>query len=492
MSGRARPFPIGALLLALTIGLGSGCAAPFLVSSRTDATLFPRPPRDSITFWGHASVYLDIGGFGIVTDPVFGPRYSPFNKRVIAAPPPESYDRAGIVLISHAHQDHLQPGTLRRFPRSALILCPVPAATYLHSVPQRVRSMRPGDTCSFAGGRIIAVPADHPGGRRSRTPHDDGRALGYVIETSKITIYYSGDTRYFWGFGRIGALYGPDVAILNVNSHLSPVDALYATSALGAARAIAVHFGAYGGRAGGNGRRWHAEFLRLAGPMAHDLRVGESVALDSLPVRPKSRVNASAWSIGPREPAAEGPRSDIRDRLLTRSGRVLAVPDPSVAGIARFAELEPGLFRGGKPSDEAIHRLREQGVRSIVNLRHDDRERRAAEAQGLRYFEIPLHAGLLGSSEPTEEEIRKFIALATDPGNRPLFFHCWRGRDRTGVMAALYRIEIDRWPADDAIEEMEAFGASGFYDDLFRPVYRARDRERAAPARQGRDAPATP
>ncbi|HET9952011.1 MAG TPA: MBL fold metallo-hydrolase [Candidatus Eisenbacteria bacterium] len=467
-------LPIGALFLALTVTLGSGCAAPFLVSSRTDAAIFPRPPHDSITFWGHASVYVDIGGVGIVTDPVYGPSYSPFHARRIPAPPPESYDRAAIVLISHAHQDHLQPETLERFPPGALILCPEPSARYLRSVHQRVRPMRPGDTCSFVGGRIIAVPADHPGGRRSTSPHDDGRALGYVIEAPTVTVYYSGDTRYFWGLERIGDLYSPDVAVLNVNRHLPPVDALLATSSLGATRAIAIHEGAYGGRAGANGKRWHAEFLELAGPLARDLRVGESVALGDLPARVKSTTGVRPWSIAAKRPAAEVPSFGIHDRLLTRSGRILAAPDPSVAGIAHFAEMEAGLFRGGRPSDDAIHNLRRRGVRSIVNLRHDDHERSLAEAAGFRYFEIPLRVGLLGSAEPTEEDVRRFLDLATDPANRPLFFHDRRGRGGTGVMAAFYRIELDRWPADDAIEEMEAFGSDGVRDDILRDVDRDR------------------
>ena len=39
--------------------------------SRTQPQLFPAPPRDAITFWGHACVYIDVDGVGVVTDPVF-------------------------------------------------------------------------------------------------------------------------------------------------------------------------------------------------------------------------------------------------------------------------------------------------------------------------------------------------------------------------------------------------------------------------------------
>ena len=464
------------LLAWLMIALGPGCAPALFVSQRSDPILYSEPSRGAVTFWGHASVYVDIAGFGIVTDPVFGSRYSPFNGRRIPKPPPSAYDQTDVILISHAHQDHLQPSTLARFPESAVILCPEPSEKYVCGLGPKVQVMRPGDEFPIPGGRIVAVPADHAGGRYARKPLPDGRALGYVIETPRITIYYSGDTDYFWGIEQVGAILRPDLAILNVNAHLRPADALRATLALGASRVIPAHVGAYGGRAAGRGRQWQKEFIRLAGALALPLRVGESVALDSIAVRPKRHGSNSRWMEQGDEPRAMIARSGFLDRLETTSGRILALPDPAAVGISRFAEMEAGLFRGAKPNDAGIRYLKARGFRSVISLRRDGDERRKVEALGLRYFEIPLHAGLFGSTEPTDEEIRTFLSLLADSANRPAFFHCRHGRDRTGAMAALYRIRVDQWPAEDAIEEMRAFGASRFYKDLYRPVYACRER----------------
>lgn len=469
-------------LAALLIASGSGCAPALFVHQRPDPNLYPTPRHDTLTFWGHASVYIDIAGYGIVTDPVFGPRYSPFNGRRIPKPPPSAYDRTRIILISHAHQDHLQPSTLAGFPKQALIVCPEPSAKYVRGLGPKVRVVRPGDEVPFPGGMIVAVTADHPGGRYGRKPRADGGALGYVIATPERTIYYSGDTEYFWGIEEVGRKYRPDLAILNVNAHLPPADALAAALALGATRVVPVHVGAYGGRAAKRGRAFHAEFDRLAGSLALPLRVGESLDLDRIDARPHPAGPLPSWVADAEPPRGGWGGSPFLDRLVTRSGYPLAITDPGAVGIRRFAEVAPALFRGSKPDDAGLRYLRSHGVRSVVSLIRGDEERREVERLGMKYYEIPLHAGIFGSSEPTEEEIGRFLDLIADSANRPVFVHCRHGKDRTGVMTALYRIRVEHWPAEDAIEEMRAYGASRLYKDLYRPIYAVREREVASRA----------
>jgi L-ascorbate metabolism protein UlaG (beta-lactamase superfamily) len=259
---------------------------PRFESPRLDPDLYAEPPGEAVTFWGHACVYIDVRGRGIVTDPVFGRRYSPLNGRRIPSPPPNAYEQTRVILISHAHHDHLQPRTLARFPKRAVILCPPPSEKYVRSLGPRVRVMRVGEEYRFSGGTIVAVPADHPGGRYSHTAEADGRALGYVIRTENGTVYYSGDTDYFPGIEAIGRRYRPDLALLNVNAHLRPADALRAAEALGSPRVVPLHLGAYGGRAARRGKRFHREFLDLAGPLAMPLQVGESVLLNGAARRP--------------------------------------------------------------------------------------------------------------------------------------------------------------------------------------------------------------
>lgn len=262
---------MGALLLA------PGCGSTI---ARTDAHLFPRPPRDALTFWGHACCYFDVGGYGILTDPVFETRLF-MRRRKVPAPPTAAYADVRVILVSHAHDDHLSPKTIATFPESTLVVCPEPAAAYLQGVRQRVRTMRPGDVFEFPGGRIVAVAADHPGGRHSRGGAADGRALGYVVFTPQLTLYYSGDTEFFPGFAAVARTYHPNLAILNIQGHLHSMDAVRAARALEVDTVVPVHHAAYGYYFWGQRKqpRDYEELQRELRAILLPLGLGESLPL---------------------------------------------------------------------------------------------------------------------------------------------------------------------------------------------------------------------
>ena len=289
-----------AILLAalLVVAFQAGCAPAIFLKYREDPALYAEPPRNAITFWGHACSYIDIEGFGIVTDPVFETRYSVFHKRKIPSPPPQAFDQTSVVLISHAHLDHLHPETLARFASHTVVLCPAPAAKKARESGRWVTVMKPGDEFAFPGGTITAVLADHPGGRSSRKARADGGALGYVICTPRLTIYYSGDTEYFAGIAQIGERYRPDIAILNVNVHLKSEDAVRAAKALGMPVVIPTHTGAYDGPHAGRDLRYRSEFAKMLGPLAVPLKVGESLPLPGYSKAPADSGGAPTPSAG--------------------------------------------------------------------------------------------------------------------------------------------------------------------------------------------------
>lgn len=147
------------------------------------------------------------------------------------------------------------------------------------------------------------------------------------------------------------------------------------------------------------------------------------------------------------------------------TAHAFATPVPE-APIENYALIAPGIGRGAQPDERGLRYLAQQGFRTVVNLRSHHSEREEAEALGLRYVELPLRADLFGSTAPTNEEVRRFFAIVLDPSAQPVFFHCAHGKDRTGTMAALYRIEVDGWTNEEAIEEMLAFGYHTIYQDL--------------------------
>ena len=60
----------------------------------------------------------------------------------------------------------------------------------------------------------------------------------------------------------------------------------------------------------------------------------------------------------------------------------------------------------------------------------------------------------------------RFLEIVSDPDNLPAFVHCKHGADRTGTAVALYRIKVQNWDAEEAINEM----VNGGYN--FHRIYR--------------------
>jgi L-ascorbate metabolism protein UlaG (beta-lactamase superfamily) len=228
---------IAALLLATQAASAVSAA---VATSEGDA-----PPPNSITFWGHSCCYIDIEGYGIMVDPVFDERVF-MRRRRIPPPGPTSYAATSMILLTHAHPDHLSAPTLAMMPASATILCPEPSVKYLAGLEMSVRALRPGDSVRFPGGKVFAVAAHHAGSRYGIRAKADGRALGFVIETPHSTVYLSGDTNLFPGMEEIGRVYQPDIAVLNINGHLHSMDSVQAARTIGAGTVIPMHFGAYG------------------------------------------------------------------------------------------------------------------------------------------------------------------------------------------------------------------------------------------------------
>jgi protein tyrosine/serine phosphatase len=128
-----------------------------------------------------------------------------------------------------------------------------------------------------------------------------------------------------------------------------------------------------------------------------------------------------------------------------------------LAGVPNFHKVSDELYRGAQPSAEGMRRLKQLGVKTIINLRsfHSDRDE-IGQTQ-LTYEHIymkPWHA--------EDKEVVRFLRIVTDPNRTPVFVHCQRGADRTGTMCAIYRIFVQGWTKDDAIEEMTE-GGFGFY-----------------------------
>lgn len=125
-------------------------------------------------------------------------------------------------------------------------------------------------------------------------------------------------------------------------------------------------------------------------------------------------------------------------------------------GLSNFHKVSDDLYRGAKPGAEGIRQLKELGIKTVVNLRSFHSERKEVEEAGLSYEHIymtPWH--------PEDKEMVRFLQIVTDKDRTPVFVHCRRGADRTGTVCAIYRIAVQGWSKQEAIQEM-AKGGFGF------------------------------
>ena len=151
---------------------------------------------------------------------------------------------------------------------------------------------------------------------------------------------------------------------------------------------------------------------------------------------------------------------------VTTTGRKMAERIEGVPGLENFARVNDRLYRGAQPTAEGYRKLKEMGIKTVINFRVHHSYKDEIEAAGMTSVEIPIRADILGSEPPTEVQVKRFFDVVLDPALQPVYIHCLWGKDRTGTFSALYRMEMDGWTNEEAIEEMQAFGSYDNYVDL--------------------------
>jgi protein tyrosine/serine phosphatase len=127
-----------------------------------------------------------------------------------------------------------------------------------------------------------------------------------------------------------------------------------------------------------------------------------------------------------------------------------------IKGVRNFHQVTTNLYRGAQPTAEGMKQLKAMGIKTVINLRafHADQDKVAGTGlKSVRFETKPWRA--------EREDVVGFLKVAADTNNLPVFVHCERGADRTGLMCAMYRIVVCGWTKPEAIDEMKN-GGFGF------------------------------
>ncbi len=130
-------------------------------------------------------------------------------------------------------------------------------------------------------------------------------------------------------------------------------------------------------------------------------------------------------------------------------------------GVRNFGEVTPLLYRGGQPTHEGFQRLAKKGFDVIVDTGRSKPDEQQVRHLGMRYVSIPWHCPF-----PKDDAFARFLKLIKDNPNKKIFVHCRLGTDRTGMMIAAYRMSVQHWTAEQAMEEMHSFGYSAVHHML--------------------------
>jgi protein tyrosine/serine phosphatase len=122
-------------------------------------------------------------------------------------------------------------------------------------------------------------------------------------------------------------------------------------------------------------------------------------------------------------------------------------------GLPNLHKVSEDLYRGAQPTAEGMKQLDKLGIKTVINLRSMHSDRNEIKGTALSYEHINMTTWNV-----EDKDVIRFLQIVADSNRTPVFVHCQHGADRTGTMCAIYRIAVQGWSKDEAIEEMTKGG----------------------------------
>lgn len=241
----------------------AGPAAEILPGATANVRRACSGDRPAVTWLGHSSAIISIGGQCILTDPVLEANRSlasPLPKRLVDIPfSVDDLPDIDAIILSHGDYDHLHMPTIaalaRRFPDIAILVPPGAAGPGALKRFARVEQPLPGQAARIGGLTVTAERAYHAT-RRNLAAIKTGHAFSWVVSDGRTKVLFIGDSGYGPAFRDIGRSHGPfDLLLVPIGSyepselvaamHANPEEAARIARDVGARLAIGIHWGTF-------------------------------------------------------------------------------------------------------------------------------------------------------------------------------------------------------------------------------------------------------
>jgi protein tyrosine/serine phosphatase len=133
-------------------------------------------------------------------------------------------------------------------------------------------------------------------------------------------------------------------------------------------------------------------------------------------------------------------------------------------------QMTPTLYRSGLPDSGALPLLEKLKIGTVINFLPE------SDATWLKTADIKQVQLTYRTNHVDDSDVLAALrAIQQAESNGPVLMHCKHGSDRTGLMAAMYRVVIQGWSKEDALNEMTlgGFGTSNGFKDGVRYMMRA-------------------
>jgi L-ascorbate metabolism protein UlaG (beta-lactamase superfamily) len=227
---------------------------PTLLAPRKPCLDFGRLPiatkeEIGVTWLGHAGFFAQVGGVNIAIDPNWALWHGPVKRVRHPSVWASDLPPIDLVLVTHAHYDHLHLPSLRKLAAAQPIIVPEGVGGLVKNCGfGHIVELKTWQSATFQDLRVTLTPARHWG---ARMIHDTHRGFGgFLIKSPDRCLFHCGDSAMFDGFHEIGKRASIDLALMPIGAydapsgrpvHMNPEEALDALQMLRAASMVPMH-----------------------------------------------------------------------------------------------------------------------------------------------------------------------------------------------------------------------------------------------------------